>query len=134
MSTQEQDVFGLAQADGSLERFYVFAALTVVLAIFLVFYLFYSSRLIGYVVSLILNVLLKGKAHIRIGSLHLGFIGGKICVRDFVYCSQNISIRLVDGFISIQWWKAWAQSTALVLVSASGLEYCILNNSGNYDK
>jgi hypothetical protein len=134
MSTSEQDVFGLAEADGSLSRFYFFAVLTVVLAIFLVFYLFFSSRLIGYVISLILNALLKGQGQIRIGSLHIGLLGGKICVRDFVYCSKNISIRVVDGYIAIQWWKAWAQSTALVLVSASGLEYCILNNSGNYDK
>lgn len=42
--------------------------------------------------------------------------------------------RVVDAVIGVQWWKNWATCSSLLLISCSGLEYCILNNAANYDK
>lgn len=131
---REMGLFGLAAEDGALERFYIFGVLTVILAIFLVYYLFFSAKLLGYMISVAINARINRWGHIRIGSIHFALLGGTICVRDVIFCSKNITVRIVDGYVSIRWWKAWAENTALVRVTASGLEYCILNNSTNYDK
>lgn len=119
---------------GDTFAFSVFVSLVTSLAVVLTLYLFFSAALLGWIFSSVLNsFVLKDKHRIRIGSMHIAWLRGMVVLRDVTFASPNISTHMVDAVLSIQWWKAWVESSSLVLLSVSGLEVCLSNNSARYD-
>ena len=53
-----------------------------------------------------------------------------IVLRDVTYTTPNISIRMVDCVLSLPWWRAWSRSSSLLNLTSRGIEYYIVNNSG----
>ena len=115
--------------------FSVFVSLVVSLAFVITLYVFFSAALVGWIVSSVLNsFVLRDKCRIRIGSMHIAWLRGMVVLRDVTFASPNISMHMVDAVLSIQWWKEWVESSSLVLLSVSGLELCLANNSARYDQ
>ena len=56
-----------------------------------------------------------------------------ILLRDVTYTTPDISIKMVDCVLSMQWWQNWSNAKALLHITSRGLEYYILNNSARYD-
>ena len=59
---------------------------------------FYNSRVFGLVVSQIVNRLFIKNGYFNIGSVSVSFISGKFMFRDFVYVTEDYSIRCQDGW------------------------------------
>jgi len=114
--------------------FTMFVILVVTLAVVLTLYLFFSAAVMGWILSSFLNYfVLKDKRRIRIGAVHCAWLRGKLFLREVIFTSRNVSVFTVDAELSIKWWRPWTESSALVVLSASGLEVCLTNNSARYD-
>lgn len=59
---------------------------------------FYHSRVVGYILTKIINYLFIKNGYFKIGSFSLASISGKIMVRDLVYITEDFSLRVQDGW------------------------------------
>lgn len=67
---------------------------------------FYSSRIIGLVVTKVANRFIKG-GYVKIGSISVSVLSGKIMFRDAAYVTEDCSLRIQDGWIVFRWWRAY---------------------------
>lgn len=67
---------------------------------------FYSSRIIGLVVTKVVNRFIK-EGHIKIGSISVSILSGKVMFRDVAYVTEDCSLRIQDGWVIFRWWRAY---------------------------
>lgn len=88
----------------------------------------YSARVIGQILTRLLNRFVIGSGYLRIGkyssklqytdiflifplfflgSLTFDVLAGKIMFRDIVYTSEDFSIRIQDGWLVFRWWRSY---------------------------
>jgi hypothetical protein len=84
-----------------------FLTWTVVTAAWIYYLIFFNSRLWGFVVTLILRKISTG-ADIRVGSLTVSILAGKVVFRDVKYVTTDFSLRIVDGVVIYRWWKRFS--------------------------
>ncbi|KAF7252839.1 hypothetical protein EYD10_01996 [Varanus komodoensis] len=72
----------------------------------IIYLTYYNSRNIGLILTLVLNRLHKN-GYIHIGSFSFSVLSGKVMVREIYYITEDMSIRIQDGFIIFRWWKMY---------------------------
>nr|XP_037285868.1 transmembrane protein KIAA1109 homolog [Rhipicephalus microplus] len=101
---------------------------------------FYNARVLGLLLTKILNRFV-GKAYLRIGSVSLSVLSGKLMFRDFAYATPDYTVRAQDGWLVFRWWipyvkkefpRTCADAEARVFVLLNGLELHIYNRSELY--
>ena len=60
--------------------------------------IFYHSRLVGYIITKIVNYLFIKNGYFKIGSFSFASISGKIMFRDLVYVTEDYTLRVQDGW------------------------------------
>ena len=60
--------------------------------------IFYHSRLVGYIITKIVNYLFIKNGYFKVGSFTFASISGKIMFRDLVYVTEDYSLRVQDGW------------------------------------
>lgn len=81
--------------------------LSLVCGILWVLYItFYSSRIIGLVVTKVANRFIK-EGYIKIGSISVSVLSGKVMFRDVSYVTEDCSLRIQDGWVIFRWWRAY---------------------------
>lgn len=63
-----------------------------------VYIIFYHSRVIGYILTKVINYLFIKNGYFKIGSFSLATISGKIMFRNLVYVTEDYSLRIKDGW------------------------------------
>lgn len=121
--------------------------------------IYYNSRVLGYIVTLVLNHLIipryfdggrKGKGKrcdpicVTIGSLSVSFISGKLMFRDVMFANSDYSMRVQDGFTIFRWWLPYApkdvrrtdlsHSDTRLQIVLNGAELHIYNRSQLYHR
>jgi hypothetical protein len=136
MATDTPDA---ANADEALSP--TFVAWTVGLGLFLVFYLLFSSRLFGFLITVLCKFSMAEGSMLRVGSMSIAFLGGKILLKNIHYSSKAMSIIAADGVISMKWYHKAPIAcpnprfgTPRCRVSLSAVEVCLFNNSGKYNR
>lgn len=109
--------------------------------IWIIYITFYNSRLIGLVLTKLINrVYFKGD-FFRIGSLTFNPLAGKIMFRDLIYVNCDYSIRVQDGYMIFRWWRIYvpkdvsedlSHSDTRLSVMLNGFEWHIYNRSSLY--
>ncbi|XP_049522689.1 transmembrane protein KIAA1109 homolog isoform X1 [Dermacentor silvarum] len=101
---------------------------------------FYNARVLGFLLTKILNRFV-GKAYLKIGSVSLSVLSGKLMFRDVAYVTPDYTIRAQDGWVIFRWWipyvkkefpRTCADAEARVFVLLNGLELHIYNRSQLY--
>ncbi|XP_069487248.1 bridge-like lipid transfer protein family member 1 isoform X4 [Ambystoma mexicanum] len=72
----------------------------------IIYLTYYNSRNIGLILTLVLNRWFK-HGYIHIGSFSFSVLSGKIMVREIYYITEDMSIRIQDGFLIFRWWKMY---------------------------
>nr|XP_023404411.1 uncharacterized protein KIAA1109-like isoform X2 [Loxodonta africana] len=72
----------------------------------IIYLTYYNSRNVGLILTLVLNRLYK-HGYIHIGSFSFSVLSGKVMVREIYYITEDMSIRIQDGFIIFRWWKMY---------------------------
>uniref|UniRef100_A0A131YCK3 Diaphanous n=1 Tax=Rhipicephalus appendiculatus TaxID=34631 RepID=A0A131YCK3_RHIAP len=101
---------------------------------------FYNARVLGFLLTKILNRFV-GKAYLKIGSVSLSVLSGKLMFRDVAYATPDYTVRAQDGWLVFRWWipyvkkefpRTCADAEARVFVLLNGLELHIYNRSDLY--
>lgn len=111
------------------------------LSIWLCFWVVYSSRMFGFIVSKALYIALFRKygSDFSIQSLHIAPLGGKIMFKNLIYTTKNASLHIFDGYFVINWWsllkRKWRKTKYESKITGflSGVEYIVYNNTARYD-
>lgn len=106
-----------------------------------VYITFYNSRVIGYFVTKLVSRLYIKSAYLKIGSLTVNPLAGKIMFRDVVYINYDYTVRIQDGYMIFRWWKTYvpkdvsedlSHSDTRLSIMLNGLELHIYNRSQLY--
>nr|CAB3258643.1 uncharacterized protein KIAA1109 [Phallusia mammillata] len=117
---------------------------TAVSGIWLLYLTFFHSRLIGFVLTKVINQFYKDD-YFHIGTFSFSLLSGKIMFRDVLYVTVDQSIRLQDGYIIFRWWRpynftTWIKQKDLdqghtrLNVYISHLEFHQYNRTWEYDR
>lgn len=68
---------------------------------------YYNSRLVGFIITKIVNRFLIKEGYFKLGSFTLNALSGKIMFRDFVYITHDFTIRVQDGYLIFRWWRSY---------------------------
>jgi hypothetical protein len=73
-----------------------------------IYILFFNSRLVGYLVTLIINLILKrknSKEWIKITSISISLLSGKLMFKGVHYVCIDYMIYIQDGWLTFAYWR-----------------------------
>ncbi|XP_077332980.1 bridge-like lipid transfer protein family member 1 isoform X11 [Lithobates pipiens] len=105
----------------------------------IIYLTYYNSRNIGLILTLVLNRLYK-HGYIHIGSFSFSVLSGKIMLREIYYITEDMSIRIQDGFIIFRWWKMYnpkqkqhdPKAETRLYITVNDFEFHVYNRSDLY--
>ncbi|CAH1110220.1 unnamed protein product [Psylliodes chrysocephalus] len=89
---------------------------------------YYNSRVIGYIITKIVNKLFIGEGYFKIGSLTLNALSGKIMFRDVVYITHDYTLRVQDGYLIFRWWRSYVPKDVSEDLSHSDTRLSVMLN------
>lgn len=92
-----------------------------------IYILFFNSRLVGYLVTLIINLILKrknSKEWIKITGISISLLSGKLMFKGVHYVCIDYMIYIQEGWLTFAYWRP-------VYSSSSSCDENKLNNSPN---
>ncbi|XP_075964686.1 bridge-like lipid transfer protein family member 1 isoform X15 [Anarhichas minor] len=107
----------------------------------IIYLMYYNSRNIGLILTLIINRLYKD-GYIHIGSFSFSVLSGKVMFRDVYFINQDMSIRIQDGFLIFRWWKMYnpkqkqhdPKAETRLYVTVNGFEFHVYNRTDLYNR
>ncbi|XP_069098559.1 bridge-like lipid transfer protein family member 1 isoform X3 [Pleurodeles waltl] len=105
----------------------------------IIYLTYYNSRNIGLILTLVLNRWFK-HGYIHIGSFSFSVLSGKIMVREIYYITEDLSIRIQDGFLIFRWWKMYnpkqkqhdPKAETRLYITLNDFEFHVYNRSHLY--
>ncbi|XP_034627354.1 transmembrane protein KIAA1109 homolog [Trachemys scripta elegans] len=105
----------------------------------IIYLTYYNSRNVGLILTLVLNRLYK-HGYIHIGSFSFSVLSGKVMVREIYYITEDMSIRIQDGFIIFRWWKMYnpkqkqhdPKAETRLYIMVNDFEFHVYNRSALY--
>ncbi|KAF5217094.1 hypothetical protein ECC02_010070 [Trypanosoma cruzi] len=81
------------------------------------FTMLYTHKILGFAVQLFLRYcILSSTARVRLGSIVIAPLSCRIFVQDFFYQDENLSLRLMDGYVSFCFWDSWLEDPSWTVV------------------
>ncbi|CAJ0955025.1 unnamed protein product, partial [Mesorhabditis belari] len=122
--------------------FWVFIFALVLFMTLMIFLTYYFSRCIGPLVAFLLTKFLRfmgNTATIRLGSISISFLAGKLMFRNFVYICDDFSIKINDGWVIFSYWWPIAgrrvdfkSNVSRLHIALNGLQVNCYNTLGRY--
>ncbi|RNC51392.1 hypothetical protein TcCL_ESM11498, partial [Trypanosoma cruzi] len=77
----------------------------------------YTHKILGFAVQLFLRYcILSSTTRVRLGSIFIAPLSCRIFVQDFFYQDENLSLRLLDGYVSFCFWDSWLEDPSWTVV------------------
>nr|XP_039251251.1 transmembrane protein KIAA1109-like isoform X2 [Styela clava] len=132
---------GLRQSNSSLLQLFLVVAVSM---LWIIYITYYNSRLIGFILTKLLNQFIKD-GHFKLGSFSFSVLSGKVMFRDVQYITPDLSVRIHDGYFIFRWWRPYKfspwrkkrdlnQGHTRLSVHIYGLEYHEYNRSDVYQR
>ncbi|RNF03455.1 hypothetical protein TraAM80_05804 [Trypanosoma rangeli] len=68
----------------------------------------YTHKILGFAVRLFLRYcILPSTTRIHIGGIFLAPLSCRLFIQDFFYQDENLSLRIMDGYVSFCFWDSW---------------------------
>ncbi|PBJ78259.1 hypothetical protein BCY84_04946 [Trypanosoma cruzi cruzi] len=81
------------------------------------FTMLYTHKILGFAVQLFLRYcILSSTARVRLGSIVIAPLSCRIFVQDLFYQDENLSLRLMDGYVSFCFWDSWLEDPSWTVV------------------
>lgn len=112
---------------------------TLLFGFLIIYFIFYSSFILGFIVSKALSFAVGKSTYISIGSMNYSLLTGHILFRNVVYATKDASIRIVDGALTFRWWRTNIRRTlqnaepCRLEFNLTGVEFLLYNNSSRYE-
>ncbi|XP_035723534.1 transmembrane protein KIAA1109-like isoform X4 [Vespa mandarinia] len=94
----------------------------------IIYIVYYNSRVIGYILTKLLNRFVIRDGYVKIGSFTLSALSGKIMFRDIVYITTDYSIRIQDGWLIFRWWRSYVPKDVSEDLSHSDTRLSVMLN------
>ncbi|KAF6778917.1 hypothetical protein AHF37_04403 [Paragonimus kellicotti] len=93
------------QITASIDRgdFHLSVLSLLVLIVWSIYIMFYNSRILGLVVSLLARRFVRN-GYIRFGSISFSALGGKLMLRDFAYMTSDYTVRCCYVIVVFNYW------------------------------
>ncbi|RXG59111.1 hypothetical protein Avbf_01112 [Armadillidium vulgare] len=114
----------------------------VIAMIWAIYIILYNSRVLGHILTVVLRKFIK-KGDIKIGSISISLLWGKLMFRDIVYVTEDYSFRVVDAIVQFHYWVPYmkkelhedmSKSDHRLWVELNGPELHVYNRSEVYSK
>ncbi|XP_065578984.1 bridge-like lipid transfer protein family member 1 isoform X2 [Artemia franciscana] len=107
-----QDNFSISEEDLKKPGFILHLGSLLLAVIWLLFLVFYSSRVYGHLLTKILNKFILSSGYLSLDSISWNFLAGKLMFKNLVYVTEDFSIRVQDGFTIFKWWRPFVPEGA----------------------
>nr|XP_031841602.1 transmembrane protein KIAA1109 isoform X3 [Nomia melanderi] len=94
----------------------------------IIYIAYYNSRVIGYILTKLLNRFVIRDGYVKVGSFTLSVLSGKIMFRDIVYITTDYSIRVQDGWLIFRWWRSYVPKDVSEDLSHSDTRLSVMLN------
>ncbi|XP_043271443.1 transmembrane protein KIAA1109 isoform X4 [Venturia canescens] len=94
----------------------------------IIYIAYYNSRVIGYILTRLLNRFVIRQGHVKVGSFTLSALSGKIMFRDIVYITTDYSLRIQDGWLIFRWWRSYVPKDVSEDLSHSDTRLSVMLN------
>ncbi|KAK0176217.1 hypothetical protein PV328_000373 [Microctonus aethiopoides] len=94
----------------------------------IIYIAYYNSRVIGYIITRLLNRFVIRDGYLKVGSLTLCALSGKIMFRDIVYITTDYSLRIQDGWLIFRWWRSYVPKDVSEDLSHSDTRLSVMLN------
>ncbi|KAG8348418.1 hypothetical protein TRVL_00749 [Trypanosoma vivax] len=79
--------------------------------------MFYMHKILKYIVVLLLRYLfLPSTSRLRLGGLLIAPLNCRIFFQDIFYQDENMTLRVVDGYVSFAFWDSWLRDPSWTTV------------------
>ncbi|KAJ8666820.1 hypothetical protein QAD02_008482 [Eretmocerus hayati] len=115
--------------DLAMDRDLMWLLCSLVSAISWVIYItYYNSRILGYILTKLLNRFTGRYTFIKVGSFTLCALSGKIMFRDVAYITTDYSVRVQDGYLIFRWWRSYVPKDVSEDMSHSDTRLSVMLN------
>ncbi|XP_057320080.1 bridge-like lipid transfer protein family member 1 isoform X4 [Microplitis mediator] len=115
--------------DLKMDSNFIWLLCSLVSAISWVIYItYYNSRVIGYIITRLLNRFVIRDGYVKVGSFTLCALSGKIMFRDIVYITTDYSLRIQDGWLIFRWWRSYVPKDVSEDLSHSDTRLSVMLN------
>ncbi|XP_045512611.1 transmembrane protein KIAA1109 homolog isoform X1 [Pieris brassicae] len=96
--------------------------------LWIVYITYYNSRVLGYILTRLVNRFYFQDENFKIGSFTLNALSGKIMFRDIVYINYDYTLRVQDGYLIFRWWRSYVPKDVSEDLSHSDTRLSIMLN------
>ncbi|XP_015586515.1 uncharacterized protein KIAA1109 isoform X3 [Cephus cinctus] len=115
--------------DLKMDSNFIWLLCSLVSAISWVVYIaYYNSRVIGFILTRLLNRFVIRDGYVKVGSFTLSALSGKIMFRDIVYITTDYSLRIQDGWLIFRWWRSYVPKDVSEDLSHSDTRLSVMLN------
>ncbi|XP_024891805.1 uncharacterized protein KIAA1109-like isoform X13 [Temnothorax curvispinosus] len=115
--------------DLKMDSNFIWLLCSLVSAIFWIVYIaYYNSRVAGYIFTKLLNRFIIRDGYVKVGSVTLSALSGKIMFRDIVYITTDYSFRIQDGWLIFRWWRSYVPKDVSEDLSHSDTRLSVMLN------
>ncbi|OAD56139.1 hypothetical protein WN48_04013 [Eufriesea mexicana] len=115
--------------DLKMDSSFIYLLCSLVSAISWIIYIaYYNSRVIGYILTKLLNRFVIRDGYVKVGSFTLSALSGKIMFRDIVYITTDYSLRVQDGWLIFRWWRSYVPKDVSEDLSHSDTRLSVMLN------
>ncbi|KAG7214078.1 hypothetical protein KM043_001440 [Ampulex compressa] len=115
--------------DLKMDSNFIWLLCSLVSAISWIIYIaYYNSRVIGYILTKLLNRFVIRDGYVKVGSFTLSALSGKIMFRDIVYITTDYSFRVQDGWLIFRWWRSYVPKDVSEDLSHSDTRLSVMLN------
>ncbi|XP_011301889.1 uncharacterized protein KIAA1109 isoform X7 [Fopius arisanus] len=115
--------------DLKMDSNFIYLLCSLVSAIsWLIYITYYNSRVIGFILTRLLNRFIIRDGYVKVGAFTLSALSGKIMFRDIVYITTDYSLRIQDGWLIFRWWRSYVPKDVSEDLSHSDTRLSVLLN------
>ncbi|XP_050361994.1 transmembrane protein KIAA1109 homolog isoform X3 [Nymphalis io] len=116
-------------AEITMDRNFAMLLVSLTSAILWIVYItYYNSRVLGYILTRLINKFYFQDENFKIGSFTLNALSGKIMFRDIVYINYDYTLRIQDGYLIFRWWRSYVPKDVAEDLSHSDTRLSIMLN------
>ncbi|XP_041971055.1 transmembrane protein KIAA1109 homolog isoform X2 [Aricia agestis] len=113
----------------TMDRNFALLLVSLISAILWIVYItYYNSRVLGYILTRLINKFYFQDENFKIGSFTLNALSGKIMFRDIVYINYDYTLRVQDGYLIFRWWRSYVPKDVSEDLSHSDTRLSIMLN------
>ncbi|XP_071510002.1 bridge-like lipid transfer protein family member 1 [Diadema antillarum] len=87
--------------------FFTTLAVTLIACTWILYLTFYNARVLGFLLTKVINRFLIKQGHLHIGSFSFSVLSGKLMFYDIAYITEDRTTRVQHALLIFRWWRPY---------------------------